>query len=144
MHDDLHHVHDHGDGHAHDHGHGHSHTQEQQPPSGISVVLDIGGGVGALIVYLASVPPGGELEARPRGDDSRRFHTGVHPRSSDQGAVLVAVFPEVLDGAYELLDVRGAADAQAIAEVTVHGGQVTELDLRRATRWARERIDGQG
>ena len=118
------------DHHDHGHGHGHSHTKEQQPPPGISVVLDIGGEVGALVVHLSSVPPGGELEARPRGDDRRRFHTGVHPRPSDQGQVLVAVFPEVLAGEYELLDVKGAADAEAVAEVTIEGGQVTELDLR--------------
>ena len=86
--------------------------------------------MGALLVYLASMPPGGELEARPLGDDSRRFHTGVHPRPSDRGDVLVAVFPEVLEGDYELLDVKGAADARSIAKFTVHGGQLTELDLR--------------
>ena len=110
---------------GHDHGRGHDHR-----PPGISVVLDIGGEVGALVVYLASVPPGGELEARPVGDDSRRFHTGVHTRSSDQGDVLVAIFPEVLGGTYELLDVKGSPDAQPIAEVTVLGGEVRELDLR--------------
>ena len=103
---------------------------EQQPPPGISVVLDIGGEVGALIVHLASVPPGGELEARPRGDDSRRFHTGVHHRPSARGEGLVAVFPSVQAGTYEVLDVKGAAGAGTIAEVTVAGGQVTELDLR--------------
>ena len=37
-----------------------------------------------LLVHLTSMPPWGELEARPPGDDSRRFHTGVHPRPSDQ------------------------------------------------------------
>ena len=126
MRDDLDPVHHHGDGDAHEH----SHTSEQQPPPGISVVLDIGGEVGALIVHLASVPPGGELEARPQGDDSRRFHTGVHLRTSDQGEVLVAVFPEVLAGVYELLDMKGAADAQTVAVATIHGGQVTELELR--------------
>ena len=110
--------------------HDHVHTHERQPPPGISVVLDIGGEVGALIVFLAAMPPGGELEARPLGDDSRRFHTGVHLRSSDQGDVLVAVFPEVVDGDYEILDVRGAVDARSVAEVTVRGGHVTELDLR--------------
>jgi hypothetical protein len=103
---------------------------EQQPPPGHSLVLDIGGEVGALVVHLASVPPGGELEGRPRGDDSHRFHTGVHRRPSAQGDVLVAVFPAVRAGRYELLDVKGAADADAIADVTVTGGQVTEVDLR--------------
>ncbi len=103
---------------------------ENQPPPGASVVLDIGGEVGALLVRLTSMPAGGELEARPVGDDRRRFHTGVHPRPSDRGEVLVAVFPQVLEGDYEVLDVKGAADAQAIATVAVHGGQLTELDLR--------------
>ena len=42
----------------------------------------------------------------------------------------MAVFPQVLEGDYEVLDVKGAADAQAIATVTVHGGQLTELDLQ--------------
>ena len=115
----------------HDHvDHQHPHGREQQPPPGISVVLDIGGQVGALIVHLSSVPPGGELEARPLGDDCRRFHTGVHLRPSDQGEVLVAVFPEVRAGTYELLDVKGAADAIPVAEVAVLGGQVSEVDLR--------------
>jgi hypothetical protein len=126
MRDQLDHLHAHG----HRQDHSHAHAGERQPPPGISVVLDIGGEVGALVVHLSFVPPGGELEARPRGDDSRRFHTGVHLRPSDQGEALVAVFPEVLAGTYELLDVKGAADASAVAEVTVEGGQVTELDLR--------------
>ncbi|MET0902329.1 MAG: hypothetical protein ABWZ52_03740 [Acidimicrobiales bacterium] len=103
---------------------------EHQPPLGVSVVLDIGGEVGALLAYLPSMPPGGELEARPLDDDSGRFHTGVHPRPSDRGEALVAVFPEVIAGDYELLDVKGAADARSIATFTIHGGQLTELDLR--------------
>jgi hypothetical protein len=102
---------------------------EQQPAPGVSVVLDIGGEVGALLVHLASMPPGGELEARPVGDEDGRFHTGVHPRPSERGDVLVAVFPAVLEGDYEVLDVKGSADAQAVATVRVHGGQLTELDL---------------
>ena len=104
---------------------------EHQPPPGVSVVLDIGGEVGALLVHLTTMPPGGEVEARPLGDDSGRFHTGVHPRPSDGGDVLVAVFPEVLEGDYELLGVKGAAaDARSMVNFTVHGGQLTELDLR--------------
>ncbi|MEO6318847.1 MAG: hypothetical protein ABIP36_08700 [Acidimicrobiales bacterium] len=95
-------------------------------------MLDIGGEVGALIVYLASEPPGGELEARPTRDDSARFHTGVHLRDAAAGTdkVLVAVFPEVREGAYELLAEKGASDTPVIGEVTVVGGEVTELDLR--------------
>ena len=104
---------------------------EKQPAPGVSVVLDIGGEVGALLVHLTTMPPGGELEARPVGDDSRRFHTGVHPRPSARGAGLVAVFPEVLEGDYELLGAKGAAaDARSVVNFTIHGGRLTELDLR--------------
>lgn len=120
-HDDS--SHDHDDGQDHDHRHA---------APGISVVLDIGGEVGALIVYLASMPPGGELEARPTCVDSARFHTGVHLRDAPVGTeqVLVAVFPEVREGAYELLAEKGVADTPVIGEVTIVGGEVTELDLR--------------
>lgn len=117
-------MHEHG-GSSHDHGDVHQHA-----PPGISVVLDIGGEVGAMVVYLASEPPGAELEARPLSDDAARFHTGVHPRDTEAGPVLVAVFPEVRQGTYELLAEKGVPDTSVIAEVTVVGGEVTELDLR--------------
>lgn len=86
--------------------------------------------MGALIVYLTSAPAGGELEARPKGDDGRRFHTGVHSRATAEGEVLAAVFPAVAEGTYELLDLKGAPDATVIATADVVGGEVCEIDLR--------------
>jgi len=102
------------------HTHSHSHTLGAIP------VLDIGGSVGALVVYLDGPTPSGELEARPLGDPSGRFHTGVHPRELFGRTVYVALYPEVERGTYEILD-----DAlQPIALIDVDGGAVTELDLR--------------
>jgi hypothetical protein len=99
-------------------------------------VLDIGGEVGALVVHLADRPPTGELEARPAGEPASRFHTGVHRRSTQSGPsgrgsgrddwAWTAVFPEVTEGRYELLDDSGAP----MADVTVSGGSVHQLDLR--------------
>lgn len=94
---------------------------------GHSPVLDIGGEVGALIVYLAAPPATGELHACPVGSPDARFHTGVHhrPHSGDTTS-WVAIYPEVVEGTYHLLD----DDDSPMAEVTVHGGQVEQLDLR--------------
>lgn len=91
-------------------------------------MLDVGGEVGALVVHLTAVPAGGELEAQPAGDPSLRFHTGVHVRQVGGAAVPVALFPELTEGAYEILD----GNLAPIAAVVVTGGQVTQLDLRPA------------
>jgi hypothetical protein len=94
---------------------------------GASPLLDIGGEVGALVVYLDRRPASGELEACPADRPADRFHTGVHLRAVGPGEVPVAVFPEVGGGAYDLLDDGGTP----VARVRVTGGQVREVDLRR-------------
>jgi hypothetical protein len=100
------------------------------PP--LAPVLDIGGEVGAMVVYLAACPPSGEIEACPQDEPEARFHTGVHHRTVGIGVggaadeAWVAVFPEVIEGSYYLLD----ADGLPLAGMTVTGGTVDELDLR--------------
>lgn len=98
----------------------------QKPGVHSTPVLDIGGEVGALVVYLAAETPTGELEACPVDDPEARFHTGVHHRAVGRGVAWTAVFPEVSEGSYHLLDDDGAP----LAAVTVAGGTVHELDLR--------------
>ena len=91
-----------------------------------SSVLDIGGEVGALVVYLAEAPPSGELEACPADDPSGRFHTGVHHRRLGGDWAHVALFPSVAAGTYHLLH----DDGTPMMSVDVAGGEVRELDLR--------------
>lgn len=91
-------------------------------------VLDVGGEVGALVVHLPAVPECGELEAQPAGDPCLRFHTGVHLRKVGGTPVPVALFPELTEGAYEILD----DDLAPIATASVTGGSVAQLDLRAA------------
>ena len=98
----------------------------QAPGANSSPVLDIGGDIGALVVYLADQPATGELEACPVDDPTARFHTGVHHRAIAHGVAWTAVFPEVAEGSYHLLDDDGAP----LAHVTVAGGTVHQLDLR--------------
>lgn len=99
---------------------------EQQPPQGISPILDIGGDVGAVVVYLAGPMGRGELDIQPEGRPERRFHTGIHLRQLGNTAAHVAVFPEVHAGRYDLIDEHG----EPFASVGVDGGSVAELDLR--------------
>jgi hypothetical protein len=94
---------------------------------GATPVLDIGEDVGALVVYLPGDTPSGELEACPEGRPADHFHTGVHPRPIGGETVFTAVFPEVIDGSYQVLDDGGIP----MALVRVTGGHVAELDLRR-------------
>ena len=103
------------------------HAAADHAAPGVSSLLDIGGELGALVVYLPAPPPSGELEACPAGRPDERFHTGVHDLVVPAGTVPVAVFPEVAAGAYELLD----DDGGPMAAVRVTGGQVSEVDLRR-------------
>lgn len=93
---------------------------------GAAVVLDIGGDVGAVIVYLGDHSVGAELDIQPVGEPARRFHTGVHDRDVDGIVTRVAVFPEVRTGRYELLDEHDRPFA--IVEAT--GGGVHTVDLR--------------
>ncbi len=111
------------------HHHHHHHGAPGHSAPGEWPVLDIGGEVGALIVYLATLPATGELHACPTSspvDPAARFHTGVHPRVIDGTSTLVAIYPEVVEGTYHLLDNAGLP----MAQVAIMGGQVEQLDLR--------------
>jgi hypothetical protein len=114
----------------HAHGHDHAHVLGHAP------VLDIGGEVGAVVVYLATAPSAGEIEACPAGERDRRFHTGVHLRHQGAAHAHVAVFPEVNAGTYELLDEAGGV----LTLMEVEGGEVLEVDLR----WAASCYSGGG
>jgi hypothetical protein len=103
-----------------------AHHHHHHAAPGVSSVLDIGGDVGALVVYLSAPTPSGELEACPSGRLDGRFHTGVHVRETGAGPAHVALFPEVAAGSYDVLDEYDVS----VARVEVSGGSVSELDLR--------------
>lgn len=101
-----------------------SHHPAEGPGTG--VVLDIGGDVGAVIVYLGDQAVGAELEIQPVDEPAARFHTGVHDREVGGVRTRVAVFPEVRTGTYEVLDEH----ARPFATVDAAGGVVRTLNLR--------------
>ena len=99
-----------------------------------SVLLDIGGDVGALVVTMPAAMVDVEVEIRPRDGDHQ--HSQVHDHGDGHhhhphvavverpvvGAVVPSlVFPELVEGRYELY-VKGTDDVELAVEVT--GGEV--------------------
>jgi hypothetical protein len=116
-----------------------------------SVLLDIGGDIGALVVTMPRVMVGTEVEIRPvgvggshaHGHDLGHDHPHAHPHDHDHGPgdhlVHVAVvnrpvgdgrvpslvFPELVAGRYELFE-KGDGE-RVVLRAEVSGGEVTAL-----------------
>jgi hypothetical protein len=101
-----------------------------------AVMLDIGGDVGALVVAMPPSMVGLEIEIAPRGghrhmrhhghdhghDHGHRPHVAVVDRPVTDGTVPSLVFPELVEGSYELFDKGGDA---VLLTARVIGGRVT-------------------
>lgn len=90
------------------------------------VMVDVGPGAGALVIYTADGLRGQEIEISPQGSDSSRTHTDVLRRKTSDGYVNAAVFGSLPEGEYRLWhDSLGGP-----IDVRIEGNQVTELDWR--------------
>ncbi len=106
-----------------------------------SVLLDIGGDIGALVVTTPAEMEGVEVEIKPlgsafhdaedhdHGDDHEHSHGRAHHphvavvnRPVEGGTVPSLVYPELVEGRYELY-LKGTTDVRLTVEVT--GGEVT-------------------
>ena len=104
-----------------------THTHEHPlPPSGQgTVLLDIGDGVGALVVHTGSGLDGVEIELSHRGERRAFVHTEVRERRLPEASVYAGVFPAIAIGEYTLLGLDGRPDH----EITISSGRVTEVTL---------------
>jgi hypothetical protein len=105
--------------------HEHHHHPETWVP-GVGPVLDIGGGIGALILYTDARYDDREIEISALGDDSGRTHTAIHERRMGERVVFAGVYPQLAAGEYRLW----ADDPSLPDRVTIVGGEVTEMDWR--------------
>jgi hypothetical protein len=88
-----------------------------------SLILDIGGNVGALIVYADESCLGREIDLTPSGAPrTHHTHTMIRRRRAVAEQFVAGVFPELTAGAYTLW----GFDGTPITEVDIAGGQVTE------------------
>jgi hypothetical protein len=88
------------------------------------VILDIGDGVGALVVTVPEELCGRELEISPRGQPRARSHTVARRRLVPAGPLVAAVFPAVTAGDHDLW----APDGSWLGTARVSAGHVTEVD----------------
>jgi hypothetical protein len=137
--DPYRHGHDHlndcGDG-GHDHSHdGRHHSHEASEESYAarrhpeSVVLEIGGDIGALIVHTDASMLGVEVEISPTGQDDRRTHKDVLEREISGHPAYTAVFDGLREGTYTLW----VGDVARARGVTVGGAAVAQLEWAGAS-----------
>jgi hypothetical protein len=89
-------------------------------------VLDLGDGIGALIVHTDPDLVGLEVEISPTGADGDRRHKQVLRRTMGPATVNVLVYDDLRAGSYTLW----AGDVAWASNVRVESGSVAELDWR--------------
>jgi len=104
----------------------HDRHHAQHRPHDRHVVLDIGGELGALIVYTDPALLHTEIEISPDGADDRRSHKDVLERVVADRSLYAAVFDRLPAGAYTLWH-DGEARTRG---TTISGGVVSEIDWR--------------
>jgi hypothetical protein len=103
------------------HTHQHAHNHYTAPSYTGTVVLDIGGDVGALIVYTRSEQLGLEIEVSRAGEE--RTHVAVRERRLSGRSLYGAVYPGLPAGEYT---VWAEGDTPA-GTVTVRGAEIAQF-----------------
>jgi hypothetical protein len=93
-------------------------TAGQGPP-----VLDIGGDIGALVLYTPPDLAGQEIEVSPLGDPGHRTHTEVLQRTANGRTFCAAVYAALPEGRYRIW----FDDTSRTREFAIAGGEVTQL-----------------
>ena len=100
-------------------------TEQTRGPSGPgTVVLELGAGVGALVLYTPAELDGREIEISPDDRGGRRTHSQVRPRHMPAGTRYAAVYPDLAAGPYTIW-----------ADEELPAGQV-EIAEGRVTNWS--------
>jgi hypothetical protein len=98
------------------------HEHVRGPSSSGSVVLELGPGMGALVLHTPRELDGREIEVSPLGGTALpRTHSLVRPRTTAGGTQYAAVYPQLAAGTYTVWD----DPVTPVTTVTIQGGQVT-------------------
>jgi hypothetical protein len=89
-----------------------------------ALVLDIGGDIGALILYADESCLGMEVDLTPVGAPrSHHMHTMIRRRRAVDREFIAGVYPELVEGVYTVWGI----DGPALGEVMIQGGHVSEF-----------------
>jgi hypothetical protein len=92
------------------------------PPD--ALVLDIGGDIGALILYADEACLGQEIDLTPAGAPrAHHLHTMIRRRRAVGREIIAGVYAQVHAGSYTVWGL----DGHALGIVTITGGQVAEF-----------------
>ena len=101
----------------------HHHSTDARPEH---VMLELGPGVGALVLHTGADLRGAEIEISPAGHDDERSHKQVHERPVAGRPLYGAVFDSLPAGEYTLwID-----DQPLRRQVAVAGAAVTDISLK--------------
>lgn len=124
------HDHDHGGhehGHSDEHGHSHAPQQENKGQLGLGApMLDIGGTIGALVLYTSPDLEGEEIEVSLLSDLGHRTHTQVLRRTVNGETFWAGVYAELEEGDYRIW----YDNTSLPLSFSISGGSVAELDWR--------------
>ena len=91
-----------------------------------TLVLDIGGDIGALVLITDPAWIGEEVDVTPSGAPrSHHVHTVIRRRRAGTTDIAVGVYPELTAGDYTVWGL----DGEPAGGVTITGGRVSELSL---------------
>jgi hypothetical protein len=112
-------------------------TEPVAGPSGSgTVLLEIGPGVGALVLQTPAEFDGAEIDISRRGGG--RTHSCVRPRHTSSGTSYAAVYPDLTAGDYVVL-----LEEAPVLLVRIAGGAVTSASLSSAGAGAVGDAEGQ-
>ena len=106
--------------------HNHHHSTDPRPEH---VMLDLGPGVGALVLHTGADLHGVEVEISPAGRDGERSHKQVHERPVNGRPLYGAVFDSLPAGEYTLW----LNDQPVRRDVAVAGAVVTDISIQEVT-----------
>jgi hypothetical protein len=103
----------------------HDHSTDPRPEH---VMLDLGPGVGALVLHTGADLHGREIEIIPIGRDDERSHKQIHERPVAGRPLYGAVFDRLPAGEYTLW----LGDRPLRRNVAVAGAAVTDISIEEA------------